>query len=243
MRKYIWPVALAAAVVGGALGCEGKGGADKAASAADTAARQPPSFSTFTDTRDGKVYRIVKIGRQNWFAENLNYASIGSSCYGEDGDVYDGGNEYRLSNAEVEANCAKYGRLYSWIEAKKVCPSGWHLPKDAEWTKLFKYAGGKSTAGKKLKSTSGWNNEGNGTDEYGFSTLPGGIASSVFGNAGYYGAWWSTNGAWLAVHRDITNGIMWRMSFNYDSVDRFKGGYGPTIWCSVRCVADKEAKK
>ena len=143
-----------------------------------------PPVSTYTDKRDGKVYKIVKIGRQVWFAENLNYAAEGSGCY-----------------RNSEDDCAKYGRLYGWPAALKACPVGWHLSTNKEWDTLVDYIGGRRTAGTKLKSTSGWNDykekSGNGTDEYGFSALPGGNGFSGFvfsktgGNIGYRGFWWS----------------------------------------------------
>ena len=210
---------LAAVVVGGALGCEGKGGTDKAAPAADTAAvaadTDTDTDTTFTDKRDGKVYRIVKIGSQTWFAENLNYDAKGSVCYDN-----------------KDANCAKYGRLYNWETALKACPAGYHLPSDDEWTALVNYAGGEENAGKKLKSKAGWNKNGNGTDDYGWSALPGGIGGSggSFYYAGYVGIWWSSTefDAWSAWGRDI--------DYTYEFVSR-DNDYKSLLF-SVRCAQD-----
>ena len=142
---------------------------------------------TFTDSRDGKEYKTVKIGEQVWMAENLNFAAEDSKCY-ED-------------NA---SNCDKYGRLYNWEMAKEVCPNGWHLPSDAEWQTLVDFAGGGEIAKKKLKAKNGWENferkPDNGTDDYGFSALSGGGMFYVFTDddyrydfdgAGLYGYWWT----------------------------------------------------
>ena len=140
------------------------------------------SGNTLTDSRDGKKYKIVKIGSQTWMAENLNYEASGSKCYDNN-----------------SGNCAKYGRLYDWNTARSVCPSGWHLPSKSEWDMLSNAVGGEDVAGKKLKAKSGWNSldgtNGNGTNDYGFSALPGGGGSGIpngsFGNVGLLGHWWS----------------------------------------------------
>jgi len=124
-------------------------------------------------------YKIVVIGTQTWMAENLNYASKNSVCYNNN-----------------KASCSVYGRLYSFEEAVKVCPPGWHLPKNMEWQTLIDYAGGFEVAGKALKATSKWDSNGNGTDDYNFSALPGGLqyAAGNFGYLGSDGIWWATNG-------------------------------------------------
>ena len=133
--------------------------------------------NSMTDSRDGQKYKTVKIGSQVWMAQNLNYEMADSYCYG--------------NNA---GSCTKYGRLYTWAAAmdsagiwsttgngcgygkicsptypvRGVCPSGWHLPTQTEWNTLLTVVGGSSVAGEKLKSTSGWYNNGNGTDGFGF---------------------------------------------------------------------------
>ena len=112
---------------------------------------------SFTDSRDGQSYKTVTIGSQTWMAENLNYKTDKSYCYGD-----------------VESNCSKYGRLYMY-DVETPCPSGWHLPTKAEFETLLSAVGGESTAGAKLKSTSGWSNSGNGSDDYSFSALPAGF--------------------------------------------------------------------
>jgi uncharacterized protein (TIGR02145 family) len=182
---------------------------------------------------ESKSYKAVLIGTQTWMAENLNYNASGSKC----------GNGSSLSDTNT-SSCDTYGRLYNWAtamansasssknpsEVKGVCPTGWHLPSDAEWTALTDFVGG--SAGTKLKSTSGWNSNGNGTDEYGFSALPGGDGSSDggFSSAGSYGYWWS------ATENDASDAYGRYMYFNYASVSR--SYYYETNLFSVRCVQD-----
>jgi len=174
---------------------------------------------SFTDSRDGKQYKIVTIGKQTWMAENLNYNASGSKCYGN-----------------YESECQRYGRLYNWYTAKTACPSGWHLPSDAEWDALTVTVGGKETAGKFLKTTSGWNSGGNGTDKYGFTALPGGGGrSSNLGSKFLYigdnGFWWSSSES-----RADFAAYCWGMSKD-DDVSRDDYGKDFDLF-SVRCVQD-----
>jgi uncharacterized protein (TIGR02145 family) len=176
----------------------------------------------FIDNRDGKVYKMVTIGGKRWMAENLNYqTSSGSWCYQDD-----------------NSKCNVYGRLYDWNTAKTVCPSGWHLPSREEWGNLAKVAGGTGdygadgTAGKALKATNGWNTNGNGTDNYGFSALPGGNRDGYddrFRNTGTIGYWWTaTETSSRAYYR--------RMENHDDNVLEYNDvkSYG----FSARCVED-----
>ena len=142
----------------------------------------------FTDARDKKTYKTIKIGTQVRMAENLNYAV----------------KDYSMCYDKKPANCKEYGRFYFWDAAKEACPSGWHLPSDKEWQTLVEFAGGYEIAGNKLKTTIGWGWENdnlsnaNGTDEFGFSALPGGYAIEECGsgefrfrNIGSGSGWWS----------------------------------------------------
>jgi len=195
---------------------------------------------------EGETYQTVVIGTQTWFKRNLNYNASGSVCY-----------------SFKDANCEIYGRLYNWATAmdlsadcnsencaslvqtkhKGICPQGWHIPSNADWNTLMKFVNSNCSdntscagAGTKLKATNGWEdymNTGNGTDDYGFSALPGGhhrphgYFNNDVGNNGY---WWSASEhvASLAYARDMyyrNEGV------NYDS--HFKD-----YLYSVRCLQD-----
>jgi len=163
----------------------------------------------------GPAYKTVKIGNQTWMAENLNIEIGNSVCYFAD-----------------PANCQKYGRLYDWETAKKACPSGWHLPSNAEWQTLVDFAGGDKVAGKKLKAKSGWNNNGSGTDNYGFAALPGGKGEDYNNNFEYVGSlgyWWS------ATESDADVVKCWAMIHDHESIDRFDLNKESEP-VSVRCI-------
>jgi len=114
--------------------------------------------------------------------------------------------------------------MYGWDAARQACPAGWHLASDAEWTALVNYAGGDEKAGKKLKARSGWSKNNHGTDDYGFSALPGGSAGgNGHYNLGYEGNWWSATKS------------SWYMKYDDEGVGRYDdAGYES----SVRCVQD-----
>ena len=174
---------------------------------------------TFTDVRDGKTYKTVQIGKQIWMAENLSYnPGNGSWAY-----------ENKSSNEAI------YGRLYNWETAKTVCPSGWHLPSDSEWTQLTDYLGGKDIAGGKLKETGKihWLSPNTGaTNETGFTALPGGfhLLDDTFDYIGFTGSWWSATES--STYNAWSLGIFYYFSYVY-RIDLSKElGY------SVRCVRD-----
>ncbi len=172
-----------------------------------------PNFGSFTDPRDGRTYKTVKIGEQVWLAENLAFDYAGSKVY-----------DNKL------ANLAKYGRLYDWETAKKAVPQGWHLPSREEWQTLVDFAGSDKVAGKNLKATSGWNSGGNGTDAFGFAALPGGIGNSNgdFGNVGDNGNWWSSS--------EYNGDYAYYRYMNYEYVHW--NDIGKSFLFSVRCVQD-----
>jgi uncharacterized protein (TIGR02145 family) len=186
------------------------------------------SGGTFTDERDGKKYKIVKIGEQTWMAENLNYNAEGSKYY-----------------EDKSENCQKYGRLYDWATAKTACSPSWHLPSDAEWSVLKKFVdaekGENGGDAKYFKATSGWlrnevkNISGDGTDAYGFSALPGGLLDSSYINffafAGIAGYWWS------ASEYDDSNAHCYTMDSYNEDVSYSRYGKG-VVLLSVRCMKD-----
>ena len=199
----------------------------------------------FCDKRNGKKYAYVEIGEQTWMAENLNYDVCGSKC--------SDGNRFVDYNTE---NCDKYGRLYDWPTAITICPDGWHLPSDDEWTALMDYVGGDSVAGEKLKTTSGWkldpwiytcrSNENdrsrddyiycgtNGTDDYGFSALPGGYGFTIterFEGVGI-GRWWSTT--------ESSDRFAYNLCISNDFNGVYRYGHVKINFLSVRCVKDSE---
>jgi len=188
---------------------------------------------------DAASCKKKQIGNRVWMAENLNINVAGSVCY-----------------EKKDANCDKYGRLYTWAAAmgidakyneqswggndarhKGICPNGWHIPSNDDWEELENYvesSNGCSSgcAAKYLKAKSGWNSGGNGNDKYGFSALPGGLGRSGgdFYNVGIIGIWWSATeyGSGRASFRD--------MDYYFENVDWNYGSKDDLF--SVRCVQD-----
>ncbi len=188
----------------------------------------PQGANYFTDSRDGIQYGCVAIGSQVWFSENLNYNSGDSSyCYNDDLD-----------------NCSTYGRLYTWPKAmggdfglihtsivtQGVCPDGWHIPNSSEWGTLESHGG--TYNGPKFRTPYGWQSN-NGTDQFGFSALPGGYKSnnnwSSIGNQAY---WWSTSATAVQDYSIYSLLITW------GSDNMIWGDYSKHNALSVRCLRD-----
>ncbi len=171
----------------------------------------------FTDYRDGKEYRWIRIVSQTWLAENLSYEKKGSWCYD---------NEAK--------NCIKYGRLYTWEAAKSACPLGWHLPSDKEWNILIEHLGGWKIAGDKLKDFAYWGiYDVDDKKKSGFDARPAGSCYEGFDfkYLKLHSFWWtSTEGRYdgYAIFQyldDNTPNIHW-------SIKRKESGL------SVRCIKD-----
>lgn len=175
-------------------------------------------------------------------ARNLNY-NVGTAL------------SFRCDNKTV--NCTTYGLLYTWAAAmdsaglfttngkgcgygktcsptypvRGVCPEGWHLPTQTEWNTLFTAVGGQSAAGKVLKSLSGWNSSGNGTDSFGFSALPTGL-----GYSGYYIGEGGNAGFWSST--EFSSNGAYSMSLNYDYDGAYLSDLTKNYGFSVRCLQD-----
>jgi len=175
-----------------------------------------------TVTCGGQTYKTAVIGSQVWMAENLNYAIEGSECYNN-----------------LESNCDIYGRLYNWETAMAVCPSGWHLPSDADWNELISYvesnSGCRGCASIHLKTNSGWNSNGNGEDTYDFSALPGGfgiLEDGNFHNVGTRGYWW------VSIASENNSNYAYSKFMHDEDNYVSDSSYPKYELLSVRCVKD-----
>ena len=196
--------------------------------------------------KEGNFYKTVYIGKQQWMAENLKtskYNDGTSIPYITDAGQWENNTTgawcYYDNNA---ANNAKYGKLYNWYAVSKttngnknICPTGWHVPTDAEWTVLTDYLGGETVAGGKMKEvgTNNWDSPNTGATNISlFTGLPGGTRDNlgyyyIVGNLGY---WWSSS--------EYNTGTAWyRYLYYYDGI-AYRSGYSKGIGFSVRCLRD-----
>ncbi|MCX6305016.1 MAG: hypothetical protein NT040_08615 [Bacteroidetes bacterium] len=196
----------------------------------------------FTDQRDGKKYRTVMARNQCWMAENLNLG------HPKDGNV-EQRNDTVLEKhcyGNFEENCNGFGGLYQWHEMMQyvktpgvqgICPAGWHLPADAEWTTLISGLGGGGEAGGKMKLTDLWKAPNTGaTNSSGFNAMPGGFRdTNGFDKLTENTYFWSSteNGDSAAFAREL--------GYNTGAVNRIALQKRNSI--SVRCVANNQMKK
>lgn len=198
------------------------------------------TYGSMTDI-DGNTYKTVTIGTQTWMAENLKVTKYndGTSIP----NVTDATAWSELTTGALcdykntPSNSETYGKLYNWyaVNTGKLCPTGWHLPSDAEWTELTDYLGGTSDAGGKLKETgtTHWNSPNTGaTNETGFTALPGGYRYSdgTFNYIGYGGYWWS------ATEDNATDARYRNVGYNTSNVTSYYNF--KEVGFSVRCVRD-----
>jgi uncharacterized protein (TIGR02145 family) len=191
------------------------------------------------DPRDGRSYATVQIGDQVWMAENQAYEGAGTQISDDvdwmessqcEGWCYYGDNQSKYGST--------YGILYQWEVAKEVCPSGWHLPDDEEWTQLTDYLGGESVAGGKMKDpgTIHWIEPNTvASQSVGFHALPGGRRAYYGSNFGFisYSAYF-----WSSTETDSSHAIYRRLHHNSPAVFRDKNLKESGF--SVRCVKDEE---
>lgn len=207
-------------------------------------------FTTLVGDTDGNSYNAVVIGTQTWLKENLRTTKL------NDGTaipyVPDNSDWANLTNLKIPAytwynndigNKGDYGALYTWFTVKtnKLCPAGWHVPTDAEWTELESFAGGYTVAGGKLKEAGydHWAAPNTGaTNEYGFTALGGGWRTGGGGFQNFTGA-----GYWWTSFTILTDAPYWRYMV-YDNVGVAHGYNGdPSFGLSVRCIKDYVPKK
>ena len=204
-----------------------------------------------TITYDGQVYNTVQIGNQCWLKENLN---VGMMISGSE-DMTNNGILEKYCYENDVANCAIYGGSYQWAEMVQylngasnysswspvptgnvigICPDGWHVPSDAEWIILADYLGGSDVAGRKMKSTTGWYNNWNGSNSSGFTGLPSGgrYKNGNFSWLTINGGYWSSTESTDATHH------AWLSSLFYYSSNMGWGRASKELGKSCRCVQD-----
>jgi len=209
----------------------------------------PPTWScgdTIVDARDNQVYNTVEIGTQCWMQENLN---IGTMIQGTSNQTNNGILEKYCYENSI-ANCNAYGGLYQWDEmmqfdvvpgVKGICSSGWHLPTDVDYCTLTQYIDSSVDCnatnwsgidvGTKMKSTSGWNSGGNGTNTSGFSALPGGISAMN----GYFMAITSEAHFWNST---LVGSFGWYRSLGSSFSGIYRYYSNKLFGFSVRCLKD-----
>ena len=200
-----------------------------------------PHSNTVTDI-DGNVYLTITIGTQVWMAENLKTARYND---GTPIPLVTGGPAwanlkapgYCFYNNDANANKAIYGAIYNWYTGNtgKLCPAGWHVPSDAEWTTLTNYLGGENAAGGKIKESgiSHWVTPNDGANNSsGFTALPAGYRQDdgSFYNINDDDYWWSSTVS--------TPGNSWGRNVNYNYAYVTRDSYNKRFGYSVRCIRD-----
>jgi uncharacterized protein (TIGR02145 family) len=191
---------------------------------------------------EGNTYSTIRIGAQVWMAENLR-----TTKYNDGTLITNVKDDATWKTLQSEAFCwynnddvtnkANYGALYNWysINTQKLCPAGWHVPTDAEWTNLTNYLGGKNVAGGKMKDigTNRWiRSDSSFTNSSGFTGLPGGYRrplGNYFGISNY-GYFWSSS--------EYYGTFSWSQYLQYDNGTTNRDYGDKRYGLSVRCIKD-----
>ncbi|MEI7980334.1 MAG: FISUMP domain-containing protein [Bacteroidota bacterium] len=190
-----------------------------------------------TDNRDNKTYNTVLIGNQCWMKENMNLGTMiqVSTAQTNHNDF----EKYCMSN--LEANCDVYGGLYQWNNAMQwsqvpgsqgICPAGWHIPTEAEWSTLVTFLGGDAIAGGTMKEagTEHWSSPNSGTNSSGFTALGGGFTHiNTFNAFKGYGTFWSST-QYLSFSYTYTRELWFSGDYIHDHAVEWGDGY------SIRCL-------
>ena len=216
----------------------------KSVAEGETIAKSIPEVET---TAKSLPVGEVAIGTQTWTTKNLDLSKFRN---GEAIPLAKTNAEWNLAGENMQpawcyyenktANGTIYGKLYNWYavnDPRGLAPKGYHIPTDEEWTILTDYLGGEKLAGAKMKSTSGWENNGNGSNTSGFAGLPGGDFYLIFADIGAYGFWWSSS------EYDDSNARNVGLSYNgfslaYDDSEFFRNHGFKQNGYSVRCLRD-----
>ena len=194
------------------------------------------AYGSMTDPRDGTVYKTTQIGGKTWMAENLNYFDIegAASSIKNDWCYWD-----------KPENCESAGRLYTWKVAQRICPEGWRLPTKADWESLLQEVGADSLneilwkGSSKLKSVNGWENNGSGTDDFGFTALPVGMKFTTRTQDGftYHGC---SSLMWAATEADggAADSLAYHMYLDCSNDNAIVNTVKKINGLSVRCVKD-----
>jgi uncharacterized protein (TIGR02145 family) len=211
---------------------------------------------------DNNNYPVSEIGTQKWMAENLkttkynNGDLIGTTSPATLNILGEGGPVYQWAYGGNESNVATYGRLYTWLISdaystgnKNVCPTGWHIPTDEEWTTLtdfltndgYGYQGSGSDIAKSMAATSGWTinlitgtagNDQTANNSSGFTAVPGGyrLPDGTFDNIGNACKWWTSTLFGVSPS--------YARTMSYDDSNVVRSGYLRSVGFSIRCLKD-----
>jgi uncharacterized protein (TIGR02145 family) len=194
---------------------------------------------------DAQTGKTVKIGNQEWMSINLDEDKFRN---GDPIPYIESNEEWKKAGENKQpawcyydndlANGAKYGKLYNWYavtDPRGLCPAGWHVPSDAEWTQLTEHLGGEKKAGKKMKAKEGWFKKGNGNNSSGFTGLPSGFRHFLLGTfvgVSGNGGWWSSSE--FQLHTDNA----WKRHLRNENGDVDRSVFSKNFGMSVRCLKD-----